>query len=421
MSKIQKTRLENGIHVITEEVHDFQSASIGIWVNIGSRDEMENENGVSHFIEHLLFKGTEKRSARDIAREIESVGGILNAFTGREYTCFYAKVLGDDIPLAIDLLSDIFLNSRFAQKEVEKERLVVLQEIKMIEDTPDDLVHDIFAANFWKGHSIGMPVIGSADIIKSIKRDAILRYFRNAYLPHTVIITAAGNLKHSKLVRLLRRSFEEMECRPFNRKIKQAKPAPFLVLERKKLEQVHICLGVPSPSQSEPARYKAYLLNTILGGGMSSRLFHEIREKRGLAYSVYSYLNLYLDAGALVVYAGVSKDNTKRTIDLILKEVGKLRREPVSQDELNIAKEQLKGGMLLGLETTENRMTKLARDEIYFKRTVPIREIIREIEKVTQDDLMELASDMFANGSIGMVAMGDVSRKNIPGTFNVPC
>ncbi len=414
MSKIQKTTLKNGIHIITEEVKDFQSATIGIWVNIGSRDEEKDKNGVSHFIEHLLFKGTEKRSAKDIAKDIESVGGVLNAFTGREYTCFYAKVLGDDLPMAVDLLSDIFLNSRFDAKELERERQVILQEIKMVEDTPDDLIHDMFADIFWKGHSIGRPVLGTSGTIKSMKRGAILKYFKNTYLPHTTIITAAGNLKHDKVVELLKKSFEGMKHGSFARDTKPPKPCPSIVLERKKLEQVHICIGSSAPSQKDPERYKAYLLNTILGGGMSSRLFQEIREKRGLAYAVYSYLSLYLDAGSLVIYAGVSEDNARKTIDLILKELYRIKREPVKGDELKIAKEQLKGGMLLGLESTENRMSKLAKDEMYFKRQVPVKEIIKEIEKITAGDIMELADKMFTDGSIGMVAMGRVNKKDLP-------
>lgn len=414
MSKIQKTTLKNGIHIITEEVKDFQSASIGIWVNIGSRDEDKAQNGVSHFIEHLLFKGTEKRTAKDIAKDIESVGGVLNAFTGREYTCFYAKVLGDDLPMAVDLLSDIFLNSRFDAKELERERQVILQEIKMVEDTPDDLIHDMFAETFWKGHSIGSPVLGTSGTIKSMKRGAILKYFNNTYLPHTTIITAAGNLKHDKLVGLLKKSFEGMKHGKFARDTNLPKPSPSVVLERKKLEQAHICLGAAAPSQKDPQRYTAYLLNTILGGGMSSRLFQEIREKRGLAYAVYSYLNLYFDAGSLVVYAGVSEDNFRKTIDLILKELYRMKREPAKGDELKIAKEQLKGGMLLGLESTENRMSKLAKDEIYFKRQVPVKEIIKEIEKITAEDIMELADKMFDIDSIGMTAMGNVKKTDLP-------
>lgn len=414
MSRIHKTILESGVRVVTEEMTDVESASVGIWVNIGSRDENQKNNGISHFIEHLLFKGTARRTALDIAREIESVGGVLNAFTGREYTCFYAKVLGKDLRLAVDLLSDIFLNSRFAPQEIEKERMVVLQEIRMVEDTPDDLIHDLFARAFWKGYPLGMPVIGSADTIKSMTREDTLSYFRKSYLPHTTIITAAGNLRHKELVRLLKGPFNRMVCRPFKRTIKPPRPSPGVILQKRDLEQVHLCLGIPSPQQTHPDRYKAYLLNTLLGGGMSSWLFQEIREKRGLAYSIYSYLSLYQDAGSLVVYAGVAATAFKEVLDLILKALRRFQTAPIEEDELKTAKEQLKGGMLLGLETTDARMTKLAKDEIYFGRPIPLEEIKRGIDKVTPGGIRELARRLFNINSVCMVAMGPVSKKGLP-------
>ncbi|MBI5874848.1 MAG: insulinase family protein, partial [Deltaproteobacteria bacterium] len=330
MSRIQRTQLKNGLKIITEEMPDIQSASIGIWVNIGSRNEDSKKNGISHFIEHLLFKGTKKRTALDIAREIESVGGVLNAFTGRENTCFYAKVLSKDIPLAVNLLTDIFLNSKFDKQELEKERAVILQEIKMVEDTPDDLIHDLFATAFWKGHPLAMPVLGNLQTMSSLKRDDVFSYYKQSYLPHAVIITAAGDIKHKSLLRLLK-PFEKMpvsessirrggfQTRPYNSEL--PKPHPGITLEQRNLEQVHLCLGTASPNQAHPDRYKIYLLNTLLGGGMSSRLFQEIREKRGLAYSVYSYLNLCLDVGSLVVYAGTTPDTFGKVVELILKEL----------------------------------------------------------------------------------------------------
>ncbi|MBI3753637.1 MAG: insulinase family protein [Deltaproteobacteria bacterium] len=417
MSQIYKTRLKNGLKIITEEMPDIQSASIGIWVNIGSRNEDSKKNGISHFIEHLLFKGTEKRTALDIAREIESVGGVLNAFTGRENTCFYAKVLSKDIPLAVDLLSDIFLNSKFDKQELEKERAVVLQEIKMVEDTPDDLIHDLFATAFWKGHPLAMPVLGNLQTMSSLKRDDVFSYYKHAYLPHAVIITAAGNLEHKRLLRLLK-PFEKMPVsKNSSIRIPQSalpKPSSGVTLEHRNLEQAHLCLGTPSPSQAHHDRYKIYILNTLLGGGMSSRLFQEIREKRGLAYSVYSYLNLCLDVGSLVVYAGCAPDSFGKVVKLILKELNVFARKEVDKKELKSAKEQLKGSMLLGLETSESRMTKLARDEIYFNRTVTIREIVEGIEKVTAKDIMKLAKEIFTPDKIALAAIGKVDEKGLP-------
>ena len=417
MSKIYKTQLKNGLKIITEEMPDIQSASIGIWINIGSRNEDTGKSGVSHFIEHLLFKGTKKRTALDIAKEIESVGGVLNAFTGRENTCFYVKILSKDIPLAVDLLSDIFLNSKFDKEELEKERQVVLQEIKMVEDTPDELIHDIFAKAFWKGHPLGMPVLGNFQTIKSLKRDDVLSYYKQSYLPHAVIITAAGNIGHKRLLKLLK-PFEKMPClmKQEARGPKQGipKPYPGITLEQRDLEQVHLCLGTPSPNQAHPDRYKIYLLNTLLGGGMSSRLFQEIREKRGLAYSVYSYLNLCLDVGSLVIYAGIAPDAFGKTVKLILKELKVFAEKEISKEELTSAKEQLKGGMLLGLETSESRMTKLARDEIYFHRTVAISEIVAGIDKVTAKDILKLAKDIFNPDKITLAAIGKVKDRDIP-------
>ena len=433
MSKIYKTQLKNGLKIITEEMPDIQSASIGIWVNIGSRNEDGKRNGISHFIEHLLFKGTEKRTALDIAREIESVGGVLNAFTGRENTCFYAKVLSKDIPLAVDLLSDIFLNSKFDKQELEKERAVILQEIKMVEDTPDDLIHDIFARTFWKGHPLGMPVLGNLQTINSIKRDDVVSYYRGSYLPHAVIITAAGNIKHKRLLKLLK-PFEKMpisqsqiqnpklvpriKCGAGSASFKQGseipKPYPGITLKQSNLKQVHLCLGTPSPNQTHPDRYKIYLLNTLLGGGMGSRLFQEIREKRGLAYSVYSYLNLCLDVGSLVVYAGTAPDTFGKVVELILKELSAFSKKEAAKEELKSAKEQLKGSMLLGLETSESRMTKLARDEIYFKRTITLKEIIGGIDKVTPKDIRKLAKDIFNPGKITLAAIGRIKGEDIP-------
>jgi predicted Zn-dependent peptidase len=413
MARIQKTALGSGVSVITEEMPDVESSTIGIWVNTGSRNETSSLSGVSHFIEHLLFKGTEKRTALDISKEIESVGGVLNAFTSREYTCFYAKVLNKDLPLAIDLLSDIFMNSKFDKKEIEREKLVVLQEIKMVEDTPDDLIHDLFAERFWKGHPLGWSTLGSAPTIKSMTRDDIIGYLGEHYHTGNVFITAAGGLSHDKVKRLLNRTFGRLKKTGTRMKVASPVHFPGTKLHKKKLEQVHLCLGLPTRSQSDPERYKVYLLNTILGSGMSSRLFQEIREKRGLAYSVFSYLNLCMDTGSLVTYAGTSTESFTEVVSLILKEYVKIRKG-VSAEELRNAKEQLKGGMLLGLEASDSRMSKLARDEIYFGRVVPVKEIIREIDRVTTRGLKSAARRIFDPAKLTLVAIGDVGTKGLP-------
>lgn len=413
MPLIQKTVLDSGIKVITEEMPGVESSTIGIWVTSGSRNETPASSGVSHFIEHLLFKGTERRSALDISREIESVGGVLNAFTGREYTCFYVKVLNKDLPLAIDLLSDIFINSRFDKVEMEKEKMVVLQEIKMVEDTPDDIIHDTFAERFWPNHPLGRPILGTSETIKSMERADILEYFNSHYISGNVLITAAGGLRHTKVMRLVGKAFKKVKKIGVKKELGAPKPKSGVKLVKKELEQVHICIGVPVPPQPHPDRYGIYLINTILGGGMSSRLFQEVREKRGLAYSVYTYLSLCKDAGALVAYAGASPESLPEVARLILREFGRCAKG-VTKEELDNAREQLKGGMLLGLETSDNRMTKLARDEMFFGKVVPVRELVKGIDGVTLAGLGRLAKRIFAPSGLTVVAMGKVSPKLLP-------
>lgn len=413
MPPVQKTVLSNGISVITEEMPGVESSSIGIWVNAGSRNETRTINGVSHFIEHLLFKGTSSRTALDISREIESVGGVLNAFTGREYTCFFAKILNKDLPKAADLLSDIFMNSKFDPKEMEKEKLVVLQEIKMVEDTPDDLIHDLFAERFWEGHPLGWSILGPAETIQSMSRERVLSYFKEKYAPHSVFITAAGGLKHQKVLRLLKPIFGRMKSAGTPETSLTPVSEPGVKLVKKDLEQVHMCLGVPVPPQPHPDRYKVYLINTILGSGMSSRLFQEVREKRGLAYSVYTYLNLCKDAGSLIAYAGCSDEKFSEVSGLVMKEFERLGKD-TKEAELKAAKEQLKGGMLLGLETSENRMMKLARDEIYFGKSVTVKEIVREIDRVTLREFKKAATEFLSPERLTMVAMGKVAPKKLP-------
>ena len=417
MSIIRKSGLPNGLKVITEALPDVESSSIGVWVRTGSRDETPDCAGVSHFIEHLLFKGTKRRTALDISREIESVGGVLNAFTGREYTCFYAKVLADDLPLAIDLLSDMVTNSTFDPVEIGKEKQVVLHEIKMVEDTPDDLIHDLYAERFWQDHPLGRPILGTRGTIRSMPRRKILDYFRSRYGAGNIFIAAAGKLDHDRVVGLVKKAFAGVGKSA--RLPRTATPVPRRggrFHPRKKLEQAHLCLGVPVPPQAHPDRFKVYLLSTILGGGMSSRLFQEIREKRALAYSVYSYLNLCRDSGSLIVYAGTSPESFSEVVDIIVKEFAKLRRG-VSAEELDRAKEQLKGGMFLGLETTDSRMTKLARDEIYFGRTLPIKRIVREIDRVTPDDMKAIASRLLTSRRATLVALGRVRKRGLPRVF----
>jgi len=412
---VNKTVLDNGVRVISENIPHAHSVTIGIWVASGSRNERNEFNGVAHFIEHLLFKGTAQRSALEIAREIDSLGGILNAFTGREYVCYYAKVLHKFLPKAVALLSDIFLNSLFDPEEIEKERKVILQEIGLLEDTPDDLIHDLFTQNFWQGHPLGMPIIGTEASVGALSRDFIVGYRDDAYRAEDIIIAAAGRVDHAELLTLLNGLFD---CVPGGRTTGQSsRPTPRRKVEvvEKDLEQVHLCLGTLSIPQSHPRRYEAFILNAVLGGSMSSRLFQEVREKLGLAYSIYSYIASHSDSGSLAVYIGTSRERLNEVIDIVLRELKRLRTEPLSQAELLDAQEQLKGNVLLSLESSDNRMTKLAKNEIYFGQYQPLREIVKGIERVTPLSILDLAEEMIDDRYLTLVLMGRPEN-----TFTLP-
>ncbi|MFO7982507.1 MAG: pitrilysin family protein [Desulfuromonadales bacterium] len=406
---IRKTTLDNGIRVISEKVEGVHSVSLGVWVENGSRHESPANNGISHFIEHMLFKGTAKRSAQEIAREIDSVGGLLNAFTSREYSCFFAKVLGDKLTFALDLLSDILLNSVFDSEELEKERNVILQELHMTSDTPEDYVHDLFYEALWKDHPLGSPVLGTLDSVSGLKRDTILDVLRSRYCGQRILVTAAGDLDHNEVARAIDFAFAELPCgeKPLAGRQPVYHPR-FNVLERD-LEQVHICVGTRSFPQNHDRRYEAYLLNTLLGGSMSSRLFQGIREEKGLAYSIYSYLNCHSDAGAMVVYAGTSPEKAHEVVELVLTEMHRLKKEPVSAEELCRARDQLKGTLYLSQENTDYRMTRLAKNEIYFGRQIPIDEVAAGFDSVSAESLVEKTHQLFEDDSLNIQMVGRVS------------
>ncbi len=412
-SGYQKTVLDNGIRVITEEIPYLRSVSIGVWVVTGSRDEQPHENGICHFIEHLLFKGTEKRTAFDIAKEIDSVGGTLNAFTGREYTCFYAKVIDKNLALAIDLLSDIFLHSVMEVKDIEKERMVILQEIKMVEDTPDDYIHDLFNRACWRDHPLGFPIYGTSELVQSFDRDMLYHFFEENYPPDRIIVCAAGNLSHQEVVRLISETFGQIPKSAKARARSKPEPNPTTHSWKRELEQVHFCLGTRGLPYNHSLRFTSYVLNTILGGGMSSRLFQEIRENRGLAYSVYSYLPTYIDTGLMVVYAATNEGSFQEAVELVLKEFSRLKEEPLKSGELETAKEQLKGNLLLSLESSDNMMTRLAKNEIYFKTYLPVGMILKEIAEVEEETVQRLARDIFDGRSFCLTVLGPMNGKDL--------
>jgi predicted Zn-dependent peptidase len=408
-----KTVLPNGVRIISEEINHVRSISIGVWVQSGSRYESIAINGTAHFIEHMLFKGTKNRSSFDIASAIDSVGGMINAFTGKELTSFYIKIPDYHLPMAIDLLADIFMNSRFDEEEISKEQSVILQEIKMVEDSPDDYIHDFFESVLWNGHPLGLPVLGTKDLITTLNRETLLTFFDERYKGDNLVLAAAGNLKHDELVDLVNQSFGSIQGKSLKSQTSEPVISSRVAILKKDLEQVHVIIGTVAPSAINPKRYSSFILNAVLGGSMSSRLFQEIREKRGLAYAIHSYLNPYKDTGFWGVYAGTGEDRIQVVISLILEELKRLCDDPLSEKEMTQSKELIKGNFLLSMESTDNRMIKLAKNEIFFGRFIPPEEIIASVDAVSAEDVRNLAVEIFNPDIISLVAMGMISEKDI--------
>jgi predicted Zn-dependent peptidase len=398
--------LGNGLRLITETMPHVRSVSIGVWLTRGSRHEQEAQGGIAHFIEHMLFKGTTSRSAEDIAQQIDSVGGQLDAFTSKEYASYYIKVLDEHVPFAVDLLSDIVVNPAFAEHDIEREKKVILEEIKMVEDTPDDLVHELFTQHFWEGHPLGRPILGVPGTVESFTREALDGYFRGAYAARHIIVSAAGNIEHARLRELIEGAFATLPSEGEIPVDTEPRAVPGVVLRTKELEQSHICLGTPGLPQGHDKRFAAYILNTLLGGSMSSRLFQNIRERRGLAYAVFSGMSAYRDAGLFNVYAGCATESVCEVIDLVVAELRGVKIAAVPQDELRRAKDHLKGNLMLSLESTSSRMTHLARQEIYFEHPFTLDDTLAGIERVTADDVQEVAAGLFNDGALGATFVG---------------
>jgi len=407
---IHREVLPNGLIVLTEEMQHIRSVSIGIWIKTGSRDEDLQWNGISHFIEHMVFKGTKHRSAEEIARQVDSIGGNMDAFTAKECVCFNVKVLDDHLPIAMDVLSDLVLNPVFNGADITRERGVILEEIKMDEDSPDYLVHEIFTQNFWKDHPLGKPILGTKETVKKFEQPVVLDFYGQRFAPGNLIICAAGNLKHAQFVELVAKHFAQMQAKKNGFHSPQPKIVPRIIMRNKKaLEQVQICVGVPSHPIAHQKRYASYILNTLLGGGMSSRLFQNIRERQGLAYAIYSDLNPYRDTGCLSVYAGTSRESAGKVVQSIVSEFRKLKTETVPPEELRRAKDQLKGSLMLSLESSTARMSNLARQEMYFDRFYTLDELIENIESVTAEELRELADQFFRTDSIAVTVLGNLN------------
>ena len=411
---VRKTVFENGLTVITEPMAAVRSVSIGIWLRAGSRTETESANGITHFLEHMVFKGTHKRTAEEIARSADSIGGHLDAFTAKECTSFSIKVLDEHLPRAFEVLSDLVSNPLLREEHIAKESQVIQEEIKMVEDTPDDLVHEIFTQNYWRHHPLGRPILGTRETVRSFNRERLFRYFRRHYTPRNMLVTAAGHLEHDRVIDLVRADFGAAAGGPEPVIPRAPVASPDLRFRNKKnLEQVHICVGAPAYPLAHPKRFACYVMNTVLGGGMSSRLFQNIREKRGLAYAVFSGLNSYTDAGCLNVYAGTSTSNARTVVQLIVEEFARLKSEPLTREELRRTKDYLKGSTLLGLESTMSRMANLARQEMYFGRHISMDELAREVEAVTADDVLGVARDLLQPRRIALTVLGPLNGTRI--------
>jgi len=413
-----KTVLKNGVRIISERLDYLRSISFGIWVNTGSRDEKKLESGLSHFIEHMLFKGTGKRSSHDIARQLDAIGGQFNAFTGKEQTCYHARALDKHFTALSDILSDIFLNSTFDPDDIERERQVILQEISMVEDTPDDNIHILFNHLFWKNHPIGMSVLGTDETVSAFKRDDLIEYINSHYIPENILIAAAGNVDHQSMVSFFKPLFEPVSGgeNPGHNRVMPNQNAD-ISIHFKDLEQVHLCLGGEAPSQMNDDRFACALLNTILGGNMSSRLFQEIREKRGLAYSVYSFLSSYIDTGLLGIYAATDQANVNPVLETIQTEIRKLKRGELSESDLTAAKDNLTGEIYLASESADNRMMRITKNEFNFQRYITYEETVSKLEKVSIDQVTGLANNIFYDGGGSFVALGPVKEDALEKDF----
>ncbi|MEJ2690614.1 MAG: pitrilysin family protein [Deltaproteobacteria bacterium] len=409
-----KTVLENGVRIISENIPHSRTVAVGIWVDAGSRDEHDLNNGCGHFVEHMLFKGTSSRSVQQIARELDVLGGLSNAFTSRENTCYYATVLDSHLPRVVDLLTDMFCNSLFDEEEVVRERQVILQEINMAEDMPDDQIHDHFCELLWGLHPLGKTVLGSREVVASVTRQKLQEHVQNYYSPERVVIAAAGNVGHEAFVDLCQQPFKKLTTKS-GWQLARKKPTvqkPVQKVFSKPLEQIHAVVGTYGLSNLDEKRFALILLNIIWGGNMSSRLFQEIREKRGLAYSVYSFADSFLDSGYLGVYLGVDRETVNEAFEVIGDQLGRLREDRVSEQELRDAKDYAKGGLYLSAENMEARMTRNARNEYCFGRYISIDEVVRALEKVTAGEIRDLADKLFSR-ELSAAVLGPVKHKEI--------
>lgn len=410
----RKIVLDNRLRVVAEHIPTLKSVTIGIWVNVGSRDEQQGEEGLSHFLEHMFFKGTKRRSATQISREIDALGGEMNAFTTRETTTFYVKVLDQQLEAALELLSDLFYRSRFDSKEVAKEKQVVLEEIRMVQDDPEDLVQELHMKHTLREHPLGRSILGDAARVQRLDRKDLLAYIRAHYDPRQTVISVAGNFSWKRLEQLLVRYFGASHT--VNGVMRHRWPpevSPGVLVQKKALEQVHLCMGLRGVAAGHKDRYAAHALNSVLGGSVSSRLFQEVREKRGLVYSIYSFLSTYSDGGMITIYAGTRAREVQRVIDLVRRELRRMRSRGVESKDLARVKNQMKGSLMLSLESSHSRMSKLAKDELSQGCHVSLEQMIAEIDRVTPEQVYRVGRDLLDLDHLSITALGPVSPRSL--------
>jgi len=415
----KRYNLKNGVQVVAEKIPHFRSISIGLWFKAGSIYEDNSENGLSHFIEHMLFKGTQKRTAKEIAQTLEAVGGQLNAFTAKECTCFYSKVIDQHLELAIELLSDMMLNSIFDEEELNKEKGVVLEEISMYEDSPDDVVHELLHSKFYGSHPLGQPILGTVENIKNFTQERLLKYFDQFYSPHNLVISVAGSFDDKELISLLDKYFGHWNKSKGNyQQLNMSKSNSGIFYKYKDIEQTHLCIGYPGLPLGHDSIYPLMVFNNIFGGGMSSRLFQKIREDRGLAYSVYSYPSSYVHGGLFTIYAGIKTSHTAQVVSIIADEIKSIKNRGITQEEFSMAREQLKGNYILGLESTSSRMTALGKNQLLLGRILTPDEVLSRIDSVTLDDVYHLFNQIFEKGkaTVAIVSRDDLT-KQLQGVF----
>lgn len=408
---INKTTLKNGLRILSKKIPHVRSVSMGVWVNAGARDETREENGLSHFIEHMIFKGTKKRSAYKIAKEFDAIGGITNAFTSKENTCYYARVMDTHLPTMVDIMSDIFLNSVFDAGEIEKERPVIYQEIGMVEDNPEDYIHLMSESAFWGDNPLGWSILGPRENIIRFDADAVKAFFHKFYQPERIVISVAGNVDHNQFTDMIGPAFESIPAGNGFPERKTPRGGSQLVMAHRELEQAHVCLETMGLAITDPRRYAFSLMNTILGGNMSSRLFQEIREQKGLAYSVYTFITPFVDTGAFGAYAGVEPGKALETVALILKEMRKIRETKISAPELRDAKEYTKGSILLASESTDNQMVRLAQNEIHYGRYFSLQSVVDKIDAVATDEITVLSKELFRSDRLTLSVLGPLKDR----------